>query len=191
MKFYAKYFNINMSRIGKQIITFDSSVDAQLKNGSLSIHGSMGSLSLTIPHNIIIEINDNFIKVASKASDKKSRSLWGLTRALIYNMVIGVTTGHKKSLKIIGTGYKAILNKSNHLLLRLGYSHDIFYAGPQGIDISCPKENQIDITGCDKFLVGQVSAEIRNFRKPEPYKGKGIRYIDEFIAKKKGKENKT
>ena len=176
-----------MSRIGKKIITIPDNVKANINNGIITISGPKGELSANIFEELDVTIEDTMISVAPKNQDKKSRSLWGLTRTIISNLVSGVSEGFSKTLEIQGVGYRAQLQGGN-LQLSLGYSHEVNYAVPNDIEIKCTKPTEIVIEGIDKQKVGQTAAEIRRFRPPEPYKGKGIRYKDEYVFRKEGKK---
>jgi len=177
-----------VSRIGKnpvniKDITFN-------KNGQiLKVKGKLGELEMTVHPNIAVEVDGEEVLVKRENDQKENRALHGLTRALIQNMVIGVTEGFGKTLDIVGVGYKAELRESN-LFLNIGYSHPIYFMPPKEITLEVPTPTQIKISGIDKELVGQVAAKIRSFRKPEPYKGKGIKYSNEVIIKKAGKTAK-
>ena len=178
-----------MSRIGKQPIIIPAGVDVNLSDEVIVVSGKLGKLSY--PHNKKVAIDYNKaeaqITVAANGEDKKSRSMWGLSRTLINNMVVGVSQGFTKTLEINGVGYKVAVN-GNILTMFLGYSHDIKYIIPKGIEIKCPKPTQIDIFGFDKQMVGEIAALIRGLRKPEPYKGKGVKYLNEVIIRKVGKK---
>ncbi len=178
-----------MSRIGKQPVVVPAGVEIDLADGSIRVTGKLGKLSYSFDNKVIVNYNkaESRIVVAPKGQDKKERAMWGLSRTLINNMIVGVSQGFTKILEINGVGYKAAIN-GNILTMFLGYSHDIKYIIPQGIDIKCPKPTQIDIFGHDKQLVGEVAALIRSLRKPEPYKGKGVKYSDEVIVRKVGKK---
>lgn len=178
-----------MSRIGKQPVIVANDVSIDLTSSKIEVTGKLGKLSLDLTDNVFVEYSksDNLITVTPKGKDRKSRSMWGLSRTLINNMIIGVSKGFNKSLEINGVGFKAAVN-GNILTLFLGYSHDIKYIIPAGIEIKCPKPTQIDIFGFDKQRVGEVAALLRGLRKPEPYKGKGVKYIDEKIIRKVGKK---
>ena len=174
-----------MSRVGRKPIAIKD-VTVTQSNGTIKVKGKLGELETKIHPNMSIEIKDDEINVTRPNDSKENRSLHGLTRALIQNMVSGVTDGYSKSLLIVGVGYRAEM-KGKGLLLNVGYSHPIYFMPPDGIKIETPTQTQINISGIDKELVGQVAAKIRDIRKPEPYKGKGIRYIDEHIVRKVGK----
>jgi large subunit ribosomal protein L6 len=176
-----------MSKIGKLPVNIPVGVKVDLKDSQINITGPKGVFSQSLHRDIIVKIDGDSIIVARPSDNKLHRSLHGLTRALIQNMVTGVTDGYTKMLKIIGVGYRAEI-KGKLLELRLGFSHPILFRAPEGIEIKVnPKENTIQVSGVSKQLVGQTAAAIRSFRPPEPYKGKGIRYIDEMVRRKAGK----
>lgn len=175
-----------MSRIGKKPVEIPKGVTISLEGQVIKVKGPKGELHRTIHPAIKAEIVDSEIKVSRPDDLKESRALHGLTRALIQNMVIGVTESYKKTLEIVGVGYKAEL-KGKNLLLNIGYSHPIYFVPPDVVKLEVPAPTQIIISGNDKELVGLVAAKIRSFRKPEPYKGKGIKYSDERIIRKAGK----
>jgi large subunit ribosomal protein L6 len=178
-----------MSRIGKQPVIVSADVEVVLSKDVIVVSGKLGKLTHSIDNSIIVEYNkaENLVMVSPKGDDRKSRSMWGLSRTLINNMVIGVSKGFNKTLEIKGVGYKTAVN-GKVLTMFLGYSHDINYIIPEGIEIKCPKPTQVEIFGHDKQQVGEVAALIRSLRKPEPYKGKGVRYSDEVIIRKVGKK---
>ena len=176
----------DMSRIGKQPITIPEGVEVKVEPGKVIVNGPRGELSQDIHRLVVVEKKDNQLLISVKNSDEKSqKSLWGLFQRLIANMVIGVTKGFSKQLEINGVGYKAAV-QDDTLILHLGYSHPVEYKISKEVQIEVEK-NIITISGVDKQLVGQIAAEIRSLRKPEPYKGKGIKYIDEVIRRKVGK----
>ena len=175
-----------MSRIGRKPIQVPAGVTVTIQGNEIKVKGPKGELGMTNNHNITVNIKDNVIEVSRPDDQKENRALHGLTRALIQNMIKGVTEGYKKILDIVGVGYKAEL-KNNNLLLSMGYSHPIYFIPPEGIKLETPTPTQIVVTGIDKQLVGQVASKIRSFRKPEPYKGKGIKYSTEVIRRKAGK----
>jgi large subunit ribosomal protein L6 len=175
-----------LSRIGKKPVEIPKGVNISLEGQVIKVKGPKGELHRTIHPTIKAEVVDSEIKFSRPDDLKESRSLHGLTRALIQNMIIGVTDSYKKSLEIVGVGYKAEL-KGKNLLLNIGYSHPIYFVPPDEVKLEVPAPTQIIISGIDKELVGLVSAKIRSFRKPEPYKGKGIKYSDERIIRKAGK----
>ena len=174
-----------MSRVGKKPINIKD-VTITHKDNSLKVKGKLGELEVEIHPNITVAVEGDEIIVTRPNDQKENRALHGLTRALIKNMVTGVTEGYSKVLDIIGVGYRAEL-KGKNMLINIGYSHPIYFAPPDEITLEVPTPTQIKVSGIDKELVGLVSAKIRSFRKPEPYKGKGIRYSDETIIKKAGK----
>ena len=174
-----------MSRIGKKPIAIPSGVKVAISGTSVTVEGK-AKLSLTLPPHVEAEVVDQQIVVKQVGDAREAGAMHGLARSLIQNMVIGVSQGFKKELQIVGIGYKAAVAGSK-LNLTLGFSHPIEFAIPEGIKVTVTPENKILIEGCDKQLVGETAAQIRRFRKPEPYKGKGIRYVDERIVLKEGK----
>lgn len=174
-----------MSRIGKLPVNIKDVTVTQSGN-KISIKGKLGQLEREIHPNISVEVKGEELIVTRPNDQKDNRALHGLTRALLQNMVTGVTEGYTKTLDIVGVGYRAEA-KGNNFLLNIGYSHPIYFAPPEGITIEVPTQTQIKISGIDKELVGLIAAKIRAFRKPEPYKGKGIKYSDEVIIRKAGK----
>ena len=175
-----------MSRIGKLPVNVPNGVTITLDQSSVKVKGPRGEPSHKLPAGITVEKNDNVLNVARASEETNHKSLHGLTRSLIANMVDGVTKGYQKQLEITGVGFKAEVKPSG-LLLSLGFSHTIEYKAPAGIKLSAPQPTQVLIEGSDKALVGQVAAEIRGLRPPEPYKGKGIKYAGEVIRRKAGK----
>ena len=175
-----------MSRIGKKPVEIPKGVTISLEGQLIKVKGPKGELQRTIHPLIKAEVFESEIKFSRPDDLKESRALHGLTRALVQNMVVGVTDSYKKSLEIVGVGYKAEL-KGKNLLLNIGYSHPIYFIPPDVVKLEVPIQTQIIISGNDKELVGLVAAKIRSFRKPEPYKGKGIKYSDERIIRKAGK----
>ncbi|MBN1255681.1 MAG: 50S ribosomal protein L6 [Deltaproteobacteria bacterium] len=175
-----------MSRIGKAPIAVPQGVEIKQAGSAVEVKGPKGTLSQVIPGGISLRVEDNVAHVNRDGDGKRPRSLHGLVRTLIANMVTGVTQGFEKKLEIVGIGYRANLQGRN-LQLSLGYSHPVLYSIPEGVEIMVDKQTNITVTGTDKQKVGQVAAEIRSFRKPEPYKGKGIRYVDEQVRRKAGK----
>lgn len=174
-----------MSRVGKKPVNIKDVTFTKEEN-EIKVKGKLGELSMTVPGNMKVDVHGEEVVVTRPNDQKENRAMHGLTRALLQNMVTGVSEGYSKELTIIGVGYRAEL-KGKNLLLSLGYSHPIYFAPPDEITIEVPLPTQIIIKGIDKELVGLVSAKIRSFRKPEPYKGKGIRYSDEVVIKKAGK----
>ncbi|UCG20068.1 MAG: 50S ribosomal protein L6 [Deltaproteobacteria bacterium] len=176
-----------MSRIGKQPIQVPSGVKVNLRGLEIEVTGTKGTLKRELPSGVMVEVTDGNIVVNPEAtSGKKARALHGLARTLINNMVVGVTNGYTKVLEISGVGYRADV-RGNTLHLSLGYSHPIEYKLPKGIDAEVDKQNRITLSGIDKELLGMTAANIRDFRRCEPYKGKGIRYADEVVRRKVGK----
>ena len=161
-------------------------VEAKQVEGELQVKGPNGDLSMRIPHDMVVQIEDGVLRVERPSDSREHRAMHGLTRALAANMVLGVSTGFKKTLQIIGVGYRAE-KKGDDITLHLGYSHTIDYSPPAGVRIEVPQPTTVVIDGPDKQKVGQTAAEIRSFRPPEPYKGKGIRYEDEQVRRKAGK----
>ena len=178
-----------MSRIGKQPIVVPAGVEVSLDNNTVTVKGPKGTLTQTVHENINVDIEAGEIKVTRPNDEKENRSLHGLTRTLIANMVEGVTNGYKKELDVNGVGYRVNM-QGKDLVMNLGLSHQVVVASPDGITIETPSANKIVITGADKQKVGQLAANIRQYRKPEPYKGKGIKYVDEVIRRKEGKAGK-
>ena len=175
-----------MSRIGKQPIDLPGGVTAAISGQTVEVKGPKGTRSFTATDDVDVTIGDNVIRIAPRGSSKRARQQWGMTRTHVANLVTGVTEGFKKELEITGVGYRAqLLGKV--LKLQLGYSHDVEYAIPDGVEVVCAKPTEISISGIDQQQIGQVAAEIRAWRKPEPYKGKGIRYKGEYIFRKEGK----
>ena len=175
-----------MSRIGKLPVDLPANTNINLANNFLEVKGPKGELKRQLHPKMKIDHKDNQIIVTRRNDSKESRSLHGLTRALIYNMVEGVNNGFTKKLEIVGVGYKAEM-KAKNLVLTIGYSHQIVVALPDSITVNTPTPTEIEISGIDKELVGKIAAKIRSFRKPEPYKGKGIKYQNEYVRRKAGK----
>ncbi|MBQ8906360.1 MAG: 50S ribosomal protein L6 [Ruminococcus sp.] len=178
-----------MSRIGRMPIAIPAGVDVKYADNVITVKGPKGELTRTIKAPITLEIADGNITVSRPNDQKENRSLHGLTRTLVANMVEGVTNGYSKTLEINGVGYRAA-KQGKQLVLNLGYSHQVFFEEGNGITIEVPQPNKIIISGIDKQAVGQIAAEIREKRPPEPYKGKGIKYVDEHIIRKEGKAGK-
>ena len=176
-----------MSRIGKKPVPVPAGVTANIEGKVLTVKGAKGTLTLDLADEVSYEVNDGGITVTPANDTKRARSFWGMQRTLVQNLVTGVTEGYTKQLQITGVGYRANVQGKN-LKLQLGYSHDVDYAIPEGITIATPDNTTVNISGIDKQQVGQVAAEIRRWRKPEPYKGKGIKYAGEFIFRKEGKK---
>jgi len=176
-----------MSRVGKKPVAIPSGVTAAVEGQTVKVKGSKGELSFVVPDLVEVKHADGSIAVMPRNETKQARALWGTSRAQVANLVKGVTTGYEKKLEINGVGYKAAVAGSV-LKLNLGFSHDVDYAIPKGIQIVTPKPTEIIVSGIDKQKVGQTAAEIREFRGPEPYQGKGVKYADEFIFRKEGKK---
>ncbi|MFZ0423646.1 MAG: 50S ribosomal protein L6 [Xanthobacteraceae bacterium] len=176
-----------MSRIGKKPIVVPSGVTANIEGQTVNIKGPKGALSVAVHDDVAVKLEGGQIKVDPRSETKRARSQWGTSRTLISNLISGVTKGFEQRLEINGVGYRAAVQGKN-LQIALGYSHDIVYPIPEGIAIATPKPVEIVITGSDRQKVGQVAAEIREYRPPEPYKGKGIKYAGERIFRKEGKK---
>jgi large subunit ribosomal protein L6 len=177
-----------MSRIGMKPVPVASGVKVTVNGKEVVTEGKLGKMSITLPEAISAAVEGNEVKVSRVSDEGNNKALHGLFRSLIKNNIIGVSEGYKKELQIVGVGYKAVL-AGNKLTLSLGYSHDIVYPVPEGIKIQITDGTKLQITGIDKQLVGEVAASIRKFKKPEPYKGKGVRYSDEHVVIKPGKTN--
>lgn len=176
-----------MSRIGKKPVTLPSGVSASLSGQTIEVKGPKGTRSFSATDDVTIAVTDDKVSVTPRGNSKRARQQWGMSRTMIANLVTGVSKGFKKELEITGVGYRAQM-QGNVLKLNLGLSHDVDYQAPDGITITAPKQTEIVVEGIDQQTVGQVAAEIREWRKPEPYKGKGIRYKGEFIFRKAGKK---
>lgn len=176
-----------MSRIGKKPIELPSGVTAFVSGQTVEVKGPKGIRSYSATDDVNIIVKDSTVSVSPRGSSKRARQQWGMSRTMISNLVTGVTQGFKKELEISGVGYRAQM-QGNILKLNLGLSHDVDYKAPEGVTVSAPKQTEIVVEGIDQQVVGQVAAEIREWRKPEPYKGKGIRYKGEFIFRKEGKK---
>ena len=176
-----------MSRIGKKPVPVPAGVTASVEGQTVKVKGPKGALQFVVPDEITVKMEDGSIKVDPRSETKRARSMWGTSRTLVSNLMTGVTKGFEDKLEINGVGYRAAVQGKN-LQLALGYSHDVVYAIPEGIAITVPKPTEIVIVGNDSQRVGQVAAEIRSYRPPEPYKGKGVKYSDEFIFRKEGKK---
>ena len=178
-----------MSRIGKYPVIVPEGVKVSIEGNVIKASGKLGELTQAFDtDHVAVEISENKVVVAPKMETKQARALWGTTRANINVIVKGVSEGFSKNLELVGVGYKARVEGSNKLVLSLGFSHDVPVVDPEGIKVVCPSATQITISGADKQLVGQFAAEIRKFRKPEPYKGKGVKYEGEYIRRKEGKK---
>jgi large subunit ribosomal protein L6 len=176
-----------MSRIGKKAIAVPSGVTANVEGQTVKVKGPKGALAVALHDDVAVKLEGGQIKIDPRSETKRARSQWGTSRTLVANLIAGVTKGFESKLEINGVGYRAAVQGKN-LQLALGYSHDVVYPIPEGITIATPKPVEIVITGSDRQKVGQVAAEIREFRPPEPYKGKGIKYADERIFRKEGKK---
>ena len=176
-----------MSRIGKKSVSVPGGVTAAVNGQEVKIKGPKGELKHVLADAMVAKLDKGGIAIEMREDTKEARAMWGMSRTLVANLIAGVTQGFSKRLEITGVGYRAAVQGSN-LQLQLGFSHDVAYPIPHGIQIVCPKPTEIVITGIDKQQVGQVAAEIRQFRPPEPYKGKGIKYAGEFILRKEGKK---
>ena len=176
-----------MSRVGRLPVPVPDGVEVTIDGSSVSVAGKRGRLDMTIAPEVTVIHEEGRITVAPRDDDKRARQMWGLTRSLIDNMVIGVSEGFSKALQIEGVGYRAAV-EGRTLKIDLGYSHQVAYPIPEGIEIACERPTAIRVAGADRQAVGQVAAEIRAFRKPEPYKGKGIRYVGEYVRRKEGKK---
>lgn len=179
-----------MSRVGKAEIVIPQGVDVTISGATITVKGSKGSLVRVLPVGISVKKVEATLVVERATEDRAIRSSHGMIRAMINNMVNGVTQGYMKELEIIGVGYRAVAKGQDKLELALGFSHPVPYAAPQGVTFEVPQPTRIIVKGIDKELVGQVAAEIRSFRSPEPYKGKGVRYVNERVLRKAGKTGK-
>jgi len=176
-----------MSRVGKKPVAVPSGVTATVEGQTVKVKGPKGQLQFVVHDDVEVKFADGTVTVAPRYETKRARSLYGTARAQVANLVEGVTKGFEKKLEIIGVGYRAAVQGKN-LQLALGFSHDVVYPIPEGITIAVPKPTEIVVSGNDAQRVGQVAAEIRSYRRPEPYKGKGVRYSDEFVFRKEGKK---
>ena len=179
-----------MSRIGKTPIEIKSGIEISISESTVEVKGPKGSLTQEIPEGISLEKHDEVLIVSRSNDLRETKALHGLIRSLINNMVIGVTDGYQKELQLVGVGYRAQAKGKNALELQLGFSHPVNFSAPEGIEFNVPSQTEINISGIDKQVVGQVAADIRALKKPEPYKGKGIRYVGERIIRKSGKTAK-
>jgi large subunit ribosomal protein L6 len=176
-----------MSRIGKKAVAVPAGVTASVEGQTVTMKGPKGALHFVVPDDIIVKMDKGTVKVDPRSETKRALAMWGTSRTLVANLIAGVTKGFEEKLEITGVGYRATLQGKN-LQIALGFSHDIIYPIPDGITIATPKPTEIVVTGIDKQKVGQVAAEIRAFRPPEPYKGKGVKYAGEYIFRKEGKK---
>ena len=176
-----------MSRIGKKAVEVPKGVTATVEGQTVTAKGPKGQLAVALVDEVAVAMTDDGIKVDPRDESKKARAMWGMSRTLVQNIVTGVTDGFEKRLEISGVGYRATAHGKT-LNLALGYSHDVSYPIPDGIDIQTPRPTEIVVTGIDRQKVGQVAAEIRRWRPPEPYKGKGVKYSNEYVFRKEGKK---
>ncbi len=176
-----------MSRIGKKAVAIPTGVTASVEGQTVKMKGPKGALEIVLPNEVVATLEKGSLKVDPRNETKRARSMWGTSRTLVSNLVTGVTKGFEKKLEINGVGYRAAVQGKN-LQIALGYSHDVVFPIPAGIAIATPKPTEVVITGIDRQKVGQVAAEIRGFRPPEPYKGKGVKYEREYIFRKEGKK---
>ena len=176
-----------MSRIGKKPVELPSGVSATVSGQTVEVKGPKGTRSFTATDDVTIKSEDNVITVSPRGKSKRALQQWGMSRSMVDNLVTGVSTGFKKELEISGVGYRANMQGTT-LKLSLGYSHEVNFEVPEGVTVTAPKQTEVVVEGIDQQLVGQVAANIREWRKPEPYKGKGIKYKDEYIFRKEGKK---
>ncbi len=176
-----------MSRIGKKPVALPKGVSAEIKGQTVEVKGPKGTRSFTATDDVTVALEEGSVKVTPRGTSKRARQQWGMVRSQVENLVIGVTEGFKKELEIQGVGYRAAM-AGNVLKLQLGYSHEVNFEVPKGVTVTAPKQTEIIVEGIDQQLVGQVAANIREWKRPEPYKGKGIRYKDEFVFRKEGKK---
>lgn len=176
-----------MSRIGKKTIPVPKGVTASVEGQQVNVKGPKGELSVVLVDQVVAKVTEDGIAVNPREQTKQARAMWGMQRSLVSNLVTGVTDGFSRTLEISGVGYRAQVQGKN-VQLQLGYSHDIVYPIPDGIKVEAPKPTEVVVSGIDKQKVGQVAAEIRRYRPPEPYKGKGIKYANEYIFRKEGKK---
>ena len=178
-----------MSRIGKYPVIIPNGVTVTVENNVVTAKGKLGELSFTFDDNhVSAKLEENKVVVSPLSQSKEARALCGTTRAEINTLVKGVSEGFKKELELVGVGYKARVEGSHKLVLSLGFSHDVIFEAPKTINIACASPTQISVSGADKQLVGQIASEIRKYRKPEPYKGKGVKYVGEYVRRKEGKK---
>jgi large subunit ribosomal protein L6 len=176
-----------MSRIGKKAVAIPTGVTANVEGQKVRVKGPKGELEVVLHEDVAPTLESQAIKIDPRANSKRTRAMWGLSRSLVQNLVNGVTKGFERRLEISGVGYRAAVQGKN-LQLALGYSHEVLYPIPEGIVVATPRPTEIVISGIDRQKVGQVAAEIRGFRPPEPYKGKGVKYANEYIFRKEGKK---
>ncbi|MBL4599097.1 MAG: 50S ribosomal protein L6 [Rhizobiaceae bacterium] len=176
-----------MSRIGKKPVAIPEGVTASVEGQLVTAKGPKGELKYVVNDDVLVKMEDGAVKVDPRSQSKDSRSKWGLSRTMITNIMTGVKDGYEKRLEINGVGYRAAM-QGNNVQLSLGFSHEVIYQVPEGVSVACPKPTEIIVSGIDKQKVGQVAAEIRDYRPPEPFKGKGVKYADETIFRKEGKK---
>ena len=176
-----------MSRIGKKPVALPKGVSASISGQSIEVKGPKGTRTFTATDDVTLTLEEGSVKVTPRGTSKRARQQWGMARSMVENLVTGVTSGFKKELEIQGVGYRAAM-AGNVLKLSLGYSHEVNFQVPAGVTVVSPKPTEIVVEGIDQQLVGQVAANIREWKRPEPYKGKGIRYKDEFVFRKEGKK---
>jgi large subunit ribosomal protein L6 len=176
-----------MSRIGKKPVELPSGVEASVSGQTVTVKGPKGQREFTATDDVSITVDGNVVTVEPRGKSKRARQQWGMSRTMVANLVTGVTDGFKKELELSGVGYRAQA-QGNKLTLNLGYSHDVIFDVPEGVSVTTPKQTEVIVEGIDQQLVGQVAANIREWRSPEPYKGKGIKYKGEYIFRKEGKK---
>ena len=176
-----------MSRVGKKPVPLVKGVSATISGQTIEVKGPKGTRSFTATDDVTLTVDGDAVTVTPRGTSKRARSAWGMSRAMVQNLVTGVTAGFKKEMEIQGVGYRAAMAGKN-LQLQLGFSHEVLFEVPEGVTVAAPKQTEIVVEGIDQQLVGQVAANIRAWRKPEPYKGKGIRYKGEFVFRKEGKK---
>ena len=176
-----------MSRIGKKPVELPAGVSASVSGQTVEVKGPKGTKSFNATDDVTISVDGNVVKITPRGTSKRARQQWGMSRSMVANLVTGVSSGFKRELEITGVGYRAAI-QGNILKLSLGYSHEVNFEVPAGVTVTCPKQTEIVVEGDDAQLVGQVAANIREWRKPEPYKGKGIKYKGEYIFRKEGKK---
>ena len=176
-----------MSRIGKKAVPVPAGVSVNIDGQNIAVKGPKGELSAVLVDQVIASMEDDGVKITPKGDSKLDRSMWGMSRTIVSNLIEGVEKGFTKKLQINGVGYRAAM-QGRAIKLNLGFSHDVEYQVPEGVEVTCPQPTEIIVSGIDKQKVGQVAAEIRKYRPPEPYKGKGIKYADEYIFRKEGKK---
>lgn len=180
-----------MSRVGKQPITIPDEVNVDIKGSTITVKGSKGELTHEVRPEVEIKVEGDQIAFSKKGNNKDSSALWGTTRAVVANMIKGVTDGYEKKLKMVGVGYRAKKSSDQEISMTVGFSHPVEFKAPEGVKLDVEEQDTIIVSGIDKQLVGQTAAKIRAIRKPEPYKGKGIRYEDEIVRRKPGKVGKV